>query len=144
MVFLRRVCLAFVAAVPLLQAAPQSDGCSDMAYEDHNQIDYVVSTKTGTLRGVVVDFGSDPVPKACVGIFTEDAHALLAKAESNDEGEFAMPRLVKGSYRIVVRYPGFCAANAILRVHGGLGHRKALSVQMRPRGLDTCSYIDRK
>ncbi len=108
-------------------------------YENHNQTDYgplIVQN----VRGVVTDPQEGTIPKMCVGIFTEKDHKLVATAETDANGHFALQSVSPGLYRLVVKADPLCAANVPLRVVKCQKKNKALHVHMKARGLDSCSY----
>src|SRR6185369_9547339 len=53
-----------------------------MEYENHNSVDYgplVVQE----VKGTIVDPQQGPVPRVCVGLFTEKEHRVLATVQSD-------------------------------------------------------------
>jgi hypothetical protein len=113
--------------------------CKDLRYQDRNQTDY------GPLRVAVAEGNAkDPegvaIPKACVGVFTETDHNLIAAAETDDKGHFELKGIPAGNYRLVASYEGFSPANAKLRIEHSR-KKRVLAVQMRPAGLDTTSFV---
>ncbi len=106
-------------------------------YENHNQIDYgplVIRDVMGTVTD------SQPVPKACIGVFTGTDHKLVTTTESDEDGRFSLPDLSPGRYRLVVKADPLCAANVSIEVVKHQKKNKVLQVHMKPRGLDSCSY----
>jgi hypothetical protein len=132
-----------LASGVLLATGAQTQSCKDMVYENRNQIDYGRPVQVTALFGAAQDMEKVRVPKACVGIFTEPEHRLVA-AETTENGEFEIRGVPNGDYRIVVKYNGFCPANALVRLRQRSGRGKPLIVHMRPAGIDTCSYVDKK
>jgi hypothetical protein len=96
----------------------------------------------GTIRGIVQDRDRVKIPMACVGVFTEGDHKLVATAETDEGGRFSLEKVVKGKYVLVVKYLGFCPANVGIQVSGKRG--KSATVHMLGAALDTCSYIEAK
>lgn len=96
------------------------------------------------VRGTVSDSQGVAIPKLCVSVFTEVGHKLMMSCKTNENGDFEISRLPSGDYRLVAKYPGFCPANARLRVRPKSRSNKALTVWMRPSGIDTCSYVEQK
>jgi hypothetical protein len=133
-------CLAF-----WLLAARQASGaaCKNMSYENRNQTDYGV-LQVATVRGVVKDAQGVSIPKACVGIFTEAGHKLVATTQSDDGGQFEFNDIPDGGYRLVAKYEGFSPANAKLRIERRSQTKRSLTVQMRPASFDTTSFIELK
>ena len=109
--------------------------------ENRNQVDYG-PLQLGDARGSVLDFQGVDIPKACVGIFTDVDHKLVDMSETDDLGRFSVEKVPKGIYRLVVKYPGFCPANARVRISGEKG--KSAVVHMKAAGIDTCSYVEAK
>ena len=93
-------------------------------YGNRNQVDPEPLSIT-ILSGKVFDeIGEDPVqvhapiPGACLGLFTETDHRLIASATTDDRGNFRFARVSPGQYRLVARDPQnvFCVANARVRI----------------------------
>ncbi len=135
------VCLLGLSFGAVVQAA--GDQCKSLTYESHNQIDYGPII-VNSIRGVAQDAQGVPIPKACVGVFTETEHKLLAVAETDDGGRFELTVIPRGEYRLVAKYEGFCPVNAKLRIGRRSKDKKPLMLQMRPAGLDSCSYVEAK
>src|SRR5437868_5492993 len=132
-------CFVFAVAVPSQEAAT---GCKDLSYANRNQTDYG-PLRVANIKGTARDAQGVAIPKVCVGVFTEMDHKLIASTETDDNGDFEFKGVPAGDYRLVAKYEGFSPANAKLRVERSRG-KKALSVQMRPAGLDTGSFIEMK
>lgn len=47
------------------------------------------------------------IPKACVGVFTEIDHKLIAATETDNKGHFELKDIPTGDYRLVAKYEGF-------------------------------------
>ena len=134
--------LSLLITLPLAGSNPQRiESCAEMVYEHRNQVDYG-PLQLGTVRGIAQDNQGEKIPKACVGVFTEADHKLVATRETDDKGRFALEKVPKGVYRLVIKYPGFCPANVRIQVSGKRG--KSATVHMRAAGIDTCSYIEAK
>lgn len=122
-----------------------SSTCSTL-YENHNQIDY------GPLKVEVVQGTSDiqvgtqkqpGVPGACLVLFTEKDHRLVASVKADADGRFELKDVAPGRYRLLARAEGFCTANIPLEVVKSARHHKAeILVHFRPAGIDTCSYAE--
>src|SRR5229473_6005194 len=93
-------CFAFalVATAQEIQTA-----CKDLSYENRNQTDYGPLRVT-TVRGTTKDAQSIPIPKVCVGVFTEADHKLIAAAQTDESGHFELKGISRGEYRLVARY----------------------------------------
>ena len=91
-------------------APAQSTGHANDAYEDRNQID-PPSLKISEVKGRAVDPDKVPIPQAQVLLFTGREHILLAKTSTDAAGKFAFHNVRHGTYRLVLKSPGFCPAN---------------------------------
>jgi Carboxypeptidase regulatory-like domain len=117
--------------------------CGDLTYENRNQTDYGPLHVPG-IRGIAQDAKGGPIPKACVGVFTEVGHKLIAVTQANGTGRFELKNIPDGEYRLVTKYEGFCPANAKVVLERRAKGKKRLTVQMRFAGLDDCSYVQLK
>jgi Carboxypeptidase regulatory-like domain len=117
--------------------------CKDLTYENRNQTDYGPLQVTA-IRGIATDAEGVTIPKVCVGVFTETGHKLIATTETDESGHFELKNIAVGDYRLVAKYEGFSPANAKLRIEQRSRSKKPLAVQMRPAGLDTCSFVELK
>jgi len=121
-------------------------GCS-VTYENHNQIDYG-PLRLRAIHGVVLDFAKVPVPHACLGLFDDKEHSAVATTTSDAEGHFSFGKIVRGRYRLVAKLQGFGVANVPLELvawpSGGFLADPSLIIHMRPSGIDTTSYGERK
>jgi hypothetical protein len=115
--------------------------CKDLSYESRNQTDYG-PLQVSKIRGTMQDAQGSPIPKACVAIFTEIDHKLIALTETDRSGYFKLKGIPDGNYRLIAKYEGFCPANAKVRIERNRRIKKPLSVKMRFAGIDTCSYIE--
>src|SRR5947209_3951163 len=61
---------------------------------------------TGTLSGIVQDPTGAAVPAASVTV-TATATGQIVKTVTNDKGEYALPSMSAGVYRVSVSKPGF-------------------------------------
>jgi hypothetical protein len=127
-----------------LTAASQENAsaCKDLSYASRNQTDYG-PLRVAAVRGIAKDAQGVAIPRACVGVFTEADHKLVASTQTDDSGNFELKDIPAGDYRLVAKYEGFSPANAKLRVERSRG-KKTLAVQMRPAGLDTSSFVEVK
>ena len=143
--------------VPLAVAQQQKNLCdSPIKYESRNQVDpppLSVSVVSGRVINEVGALGDSPkevgpVDGACIGLFTEKDHQLIASTNADDEGRFRLNKVPVGRYRLVVRAGSLCVANVPLRVIRGArdkaGESRQLVIHMRAAGIDTCSYGDYK
>ncbi len=129
-------------------AQEQGESCpSPIEYGNHNQIEPNRSS-VRKVSGRVIHELSNPAKEiellpACLGLFTEKDHRLVASAVAGDDGNFKFGSVPVGNYRLVVRdaYNVFCVANMPLRlVRWPRGRAKSLVIHMRPAGIDDCSY----
>src|SRR6516165_8064005 len=133
-------CLAF----GLVRAAEEpGSACKDLSYENRNQTDYG-PLHVAAVRGVAKDAQGVVIPKACVGVFTEAGHKLVAATQTDDGGQFELNDIPDGAYRLIAKYEGLSTANAKLRIDQRSQSKKSLTVQMRPTGLDMHSFIELK
>jgi hypothetical protein len=88
-----------------------------------------------------------PVTEACLGLFTEKGHKLVASTGVDADGRFTFSDIPPGKYRLVVRADPLCVANVPLVLVSGKRQDKKpkqVVIHMRPAGYDTCSYGDYK
>ena len=135
--------MALLVDPSLAQQRTNSSPCV-VEYENHNQTDYS-RLIVQNVKGVITGPQEGTIPKACVGIFTEifteKDHKLVASAETDSNGYFALQIVSPGLYRLVVKAGLLCAANVpLLVVVKSQKKNKVLHVHMKPRGLDSCSY----
>ncbi len=117
--------------------------CKGMVYGDQNQID-PNPIELREIRGKAIDPSATEMAGLCLGIFTESEHELLKFAQSDEHGNFSLSaeNLPGGEYRLVGQTPGFCPANARIRIKARSGQKKTLLVHMNARGIDSCSYVE--
>ena len=98
------------------------DACRSLEYQNQNQIDY--GLKLRRIEGTVVDIQPppSPVPRTCVGLFTEDGRKLVTTVESDRDGAFAFGTIQPGKYRLIAKQPGLGVANVMLEVGAGEYH----------------------
>ena len=126
-----------------LIAAGQEVGsaCKNLTYVSRNQTDYG-PLRVAALQGTAKDAEGTGIPKVCIAIFTETDHKLIVATEADDSGHFELKGVGRGDYRLVAKYEGFCPANAKIRFVGRSRNKRPLTVQMRPAGIDTCSFVE--
>ena len=128
--------------------AQDRDDCkANMKYEDRNNAD--PSTLTlARLAGIVEDSDHVPIPYACLGLFTERGHKLVARATTNEDGNFDFGLLMAGHYMLVAKYSPFCPSNSpihiVRRTDKTKVSSKRLIVHMEQEAIDSCSYADYK
>jgi hypothetical protein len=140
------LCLSILAAAPCKAAQKGDAPCpSSTLYENHNQVDYG-PLKVHAVRGMgIVEVGDKThpgraVPGACLSLFTEKDHKLVASVAADSEGRFQFDAVSSGRYRLVARADAFCIANIPLEVVRSSGKKTEILVHFRPAGIDTCSY----
>ena len=109
-------------------------------YVNENQVD-PAPLKLDGLSGKVEGLGGEPMPRAVVSLFTEQApHTLIASVNSASDGKFKFAKLEKGLYRVIARVDGLCTANIPVKIESSLLAARRLIITMRPKDIDTCSY----
>ena len=112
-------------------------------FDDRNMVDYTL--KIRSIRGKVIDVDGVGISKACLALFNSDHSKLLRTFETNDTGEFLTNNIKGGDYWLVVRDSQnvFCPASARIKLRSITGKGR-LVVDMRVRGIDTCSFCEAK
>jgi hypothetical protein len=96
------------------------------------------------IRWSAKDFQGFVVPNACVGVFSETDHKLVATGEAGSDGVFEIQNVPNGKYRLIVACEGFCAANVSIILKSRSHVRKRLVATMKPSAVDVCSYVEWK
>lgn len=118
----------------------QAGDCKgDLSYEHHNQVDYG-PLKFNKIRGVARDPAGVPISGACVIVFIEDDHKMVANTETDGEGAFHFDFIPAGRYRVVAKLRGFCAANVPIIIRNPRKKGKRLMIHLVPPAIDVCSY----
>ena len=136
-------------------AQQKAEPCKDLKYENKNQVNPSPLSVIAVSGRVIVEAGElgaakeiGPVTEACLGLFAEKDHQLVATAVVDDEGRLAFGAVPVGKYRLVVHAGPLCVANVPLRVIRGKRGKESNGMQvvvhMRAAGYDTCSYGDYK
>src|SRR5882757_1819171 len=140
--------LSILAAAPCIGAQKGDAPCpSSTVYENHNQVDYG-PLKVRAVRGMgIVEVGDKTqpgraVPGACLSLFTEKDHKLVASVAADSVGRFQFDVVSPGHYRLVARADAFCIANIPLEIARSSLKKAEILVHFRPAGIDTCSYGD--
>lgn len=150
---MKRAMIFFAAALSLSVAAgaqSSSDPCpASPAYENHNMVDYG-PLKVRIVEGKSIIHSEDKaaperaISGACLSLFTEKEHTLVASTVADSEGRFQLAPVTPGRYRLLARSNGFCVANIPVLIMGSSGATKSqateLLIHFRPAGIDTCSY----
>lgn len=110
-------------------------------YGNENQIDYNLRPRVGVSGSITLP-NSSPVPNVCVAVFTDDTHQFVLGRTSDAKGRFDLALVPNKTYRLVVRVSPFGVANARLRIIPEDRADQPLHIHIKPRGLDTTSYID--
>lgn len=126
----------------------QANDCGkQVGYENRNQVDPPV-IMLQEVSGLAVDKDSVVVSGVCVAVFTEKDHLLVSTVTTDQSGKFRFDNLLKGDYRLVVKYAGFCPANIPLQLNPQSSQKtrqpKRLVVQLRLSGYDECSFAEYK
>lgn len=133
--------LLFFAGMPCLAAPPDSTDCP-RNYED-NGLATLGPLKIVEVRGTTaIEVGSvkrAKAPGACVSLFSEQGHRLVAEAKADSDGRFELKDIAPGRYRLVARARMFCTANIPILVVKSTAARTQLLVKFRPTGIDVCS-----
>ena len=139
------------------QASSSPQTCASAGeYADYNRID-PFSLAIRVITGRVVVEVSDPAKEtgpmvngACLFLFTEKDHKLVASVVANEKGHFMFDAIKPGAYRLVVRDPQntFHAANGRVQVYprgqGAVPKHIGLVVRLHPAGTDGFSSISRE
>lgn len=70
--------------------------CEDLSYQDRNQTDYG-PLRVAAVQGNAKDSQGAAIPEACVGVFTETDHKLIAATETDDKGHFELKDIRLGT-----------------------------------------------
>lgn len=145
---IRRTLMAFgflslVCVHRVLAQETSPPGCSEMRYEHFNMVDYG-PLRVSKIKGSVKDVQGWIVSAGCVGLFSEDAKVLVAWTAVAPDGSFEIPKVPSGNYKLIVTMLGFCTPNAKIRVGHSFRNNRQLTVVMKPRGIDECSWIEAK
>ncbi len=138
--------LSVLAAAPCMAQQKGESPCpSSTVYENHNQVDYGPLKVRAVLGEGVVEIGyktqpGKTVPGACLSLFTEKEHKLVASITADSEGRFHFAAVPVGRYRLVARADGFCTANIPIELVKSSRRKTKIVVHFRPAGIDTCSY----
>ncbi len=134
--------LLLALAVPFGQAQGATRKCTP-TYQNHNAIDYgplVFRNLSGW--AIAPAAAAERISGACLGLFTEEEHRLVAVFETGPDGSFAFAALAPRRYRLVAQCEGLCVANVPLKIvrwpQGGW-HRR-LVLHMNVQGIDACSH----
>lgn len=126
----------------------QANDCGKQAtYENRNQVD-PPAVVLREISGIAVDKDGVVIPGVCVTVFTEKDHLLVSTVTTGQGGKFRFDQLLKGDYRLIVKYAGFCPANIPLKLDPQFPRKtkppKQLVVQLRLSGYDECSFAEYK
>jgi len=120
------------------QSGPKDSGCVG-DYENHNQINNQLYDLR-QVEGSLVDPGQGPVADVCVEVFTETEHKFVRSVRSDAQGKFSFVGLPAGRYRLLVKAKPLCTPNVRLRLKKHAPSHRVLRINMRPRGIDSCSF----
>jgi Carboxypeptidase regulatory-like domain len=130
-------------AVVLVSGAQSLLGqdCKEVVYANEKQVETML-IELRKVSGTVIDPLKVVIPQSCLGIFTEADHRLLKYVQADNNGYFQIDGLPDGEYRLVGQSPGFCPANARIRIKSHTRKKRVLVVHMNPRGIHCGSYAD--
>jgi hypothetical protein len=139
-VLFKAVCVAILLSGTLLAQGGSGACDSTVQFVDRNMVDYTIRVRA--IRGKVVD--GVGVSRACLALFNSDHSKLLQVVEATDSGEFTAKDVKSGDYWLVVRdsQNALCPASARLKLRSM--SRRTLVVNMRARGIDSCSFCEAK
>ena len=153
--------LLYILLIALLSASAalaqtSSQTCSLAGeYTDCNKTD-PPSLAIRVVTGRVVEETGDPEKKArpingaCISLFTEKDHKLVASIIADDKGHFIFDAIKPGLYRLVVRDPQntSSAANRRVQVYprgqGPVPKSLGLVAHLRLAGTGDCGTISRE
>ncbi len=153
-VIIRRLFLLVSAILSLglsVCAQQSTEPCGmRIEYGNRNQVE-PARLSVGLVSGLVIsEVGRDatrrevgPVSGACLGLFTEQDHRLVATIMADQQGYFEFSSVPSGQYRLVVQAKPLCLANVRLRVRRrsiSATSKHKLIIHMRAAGIDDCSY----
>ena len=139
-----------VFSEPCLAQQKESTSQCSTVYENHNQIDYG-PLKVGLIEGTSVIQLAPPLkgaptepgpPGACLVLFTEKDHKVVASVKADSEGRFELRVVPPARYRLVARAEGLCTANIPLEVVKSSSRKAEIVVYFRPTGIDICSTAE--
>jgi len=130
---------AIAAAIPAVKASAAGQTTAAATYVNENGTD-PAPLNLRELQGKVEGLGGEAMPRVQLALFREGDHSLLATTVSGIDGKFKFDKVEKGLYRIVARVEGLCPANVPVKMESGLLAKRKMTITMRPKGLDTCSY----
>ena len=142
------------ASMAFAQTSPRTCA-SAHEYTDCNKTDpHSLATRIITGR-VVVETGdptkeAGPINGACLLLFTEKDHKLVASMIADEKGHFMFGAIRPGLYRLVARDPQDTSsvANGRIQVYpqgqGPVPKHIGLVVRLRPAGTDGCGIISRE
>ena len=99
----------------LQTAGPPDLHCLDMRYE--NKVQMLALLRIANVGGLVTDWTGDPLPRACVGLFSDAAEPKLIESVSvGRDGRFSFGDVPDGDYRFASSFTGMCPIGVRLRV----------------------------
>jgi hypothetical protein len=115
------------------------DDCTSVEYQNHNMIDYGPLV-VPSIIGVAEDKSKVAVPDVCIVLFTDDAaHKRVGMTTTDMDGNYALPVVPDGKYRLVAALDPLCVANVPVVVEHK-ARKRPVAIVLQPRGLDSCSY----
>ena len=135
-----------VSSLPRQVSANQ---CRSMEYESRNQYDpppLLIDILSGRAFDDLAQSGEatielPAVDGACVGLFTEKKHQIVATTVTDSNGRFRFERIPDGLYRLVVSSDMFCVANVPIQITSKVSqNHREVAVHMRGLNYDDCSF----
>jgi hypothetical protein len=130
-----RLTAYFLLSLPAFCQVPP---CQGIKYENHNPGERA-PLLVRAVRGIALDPDGVLVPGVCVGIFTEDAHKLVASGQTNEDGKFEILGVRQGNYRLVAQFPGFPPANSRILLRPKSNANKPLKLHLSLPDIDAVS-----
>ena len=102
------------------------------------------------VEGQAIDPNGVAVPNVCVALFTRKDKRFVTQTVTDENGYFRFGKIPKGKYYLVARVERdyFCPLNVEINrlsfPFGGFFQRNRLVLHMEARGIDVCSYADKK
>lgn len=126
--------LLILMAIVLLglpvSAQRKVETCKVLKYKNKNQVNPSPLSLSTVSGRVIVEAGEStreigPVTEACLGLFAEKDHRLVATTVVDNKGRFTFDAVPAGKYRLVVRAAPLCVANVPLRIIRGKRGKEA-------------------
>jgi hypothetical protein len=136
------LCLAFCILFTASNIAAQEPVCSDLKYENRNQIDQPVF-QVDNIRGqIFYDGDKTTLPGLCVALYREGSKKRIRAFLAEETASFRFTGIKNGRYILLVQsvHNAFCPANIRVRVIRRPRNRTKLRIYMLGMRMDECSY----